>query len=73
MTITEIGRQAKEVTGIIGIIGSAKKEEGLKAAAAALLEGEAEILSANQDDVIKATAAGMSQARRPSGADSKAD
>ncbi len=38
-----------------------KKEEGLKAAAAALLEGEAEILSANQDDVIKATAAGMSQ------------
>ncbi|MBE5985495.1 MAG: gamma-glutamyl-phosphate reductase, partial [Paenibacillaceae bacterium] len=56
MTITEIGRQAKEVTGIIGIIGSAKKEEGLKAAAAALLEGEAEILSANQDDVIKATA-----------------
>ncbi|MTK08694.1 MAG: glutamate-5-semialdehyde dehydrogenase [Hungatella sp.] len=61
MTITEIGRQAKEVTGIIGIIGSAKKEEGLKAAAAALLEGEAEILSANQDDVIKATAAGMSQ------------
>lgn len=61
MTITEIGRQAKEVTGIIGIIGSAKKEEGLKSAAAALLEGEAEILSANQDDVIKATAAGMSQ------------
>ena len=61
MTITEIGRQAKEVTGLIGIIGSAKKEEGLKAAAAALLEGEAEILSANQDDVIKATAAGMSQ------------
>jgi glutamate-5-semialdehyde dehydrogenase len=61
MTISEIGRQAKEVTGMIGIIGSAKKEEGLKSAAAALLEGEAEILSANQDDVIKATAAGMSQ------------
>ena len=38
-----------------------KKDEGLKLAAAALLEGEAEILSANQDDVIKATAAGMSQ------------
>ncbi|MDF2887224.1 MAG: gamma-glutamyl phosphate reductase [Lacrimispora sp.] len=61
MTITEIGKKASEVTGIIGIIGSAKKDEGLKSAAAALLEGEAEILSANQDDVIKATAAGMSQ------------
>ncbi len=61
MTITEIGKRAKEVTGMIGILGSAKKDEGLKLAAAALLEGEAEILSANQDDVIKATAAGMSQ------------
>ncbi|GLB31070.1 gamma-glutamyl phosphate reductase [Lacrimispora amygdalina] len=61
MTITEIGKKAKEATGMIGILGSAKKDEGLKLAAAALLEGEAEILSANQDDVIKATAAGMSQ------------
>lgn len=61
MTITEIGKKAKEVTGIIGVLASVKKEEGLKSAAAALLEGEAEILSANQDDVIKATAAGMSQ------------
>ena len=61
MTITEIGKKAKEVTGMIGIAGSAKKDEGLKLAAAALLEGEAEILTANQDDVIKATAAGMSQ------------
>ncbi len=61
MTITEIGKKAKEVTGMIGIAGSAKKDEGLKLAAAALLEGEAEILSANQDDVIKATAAGMNQ------------
>nr|WP_314463297.1 glutamate-5-semialdehyde dehydrogenase [uncultured Clostridium sp.] len=61
MTITEIGKKAKEVTGVIGILGSAKKDEGLKSAAEALLEGEAEILSANQDDVIKATAAGMSQ------------
>lgn len=61
MTITEIGKKAKEITGLLGILGSAKKDEGLKAAAAALLDGEAEILSANQDDVIKATAAGMSQ------------
>lgn len=61
MTITEIGKKAKEITGLLGTLGSAKKDEGLKAAAAALLDGEAEILSANQDDVIKATAAGMSQ------------
>lgn len=60
MTITEIGKTAKKTAGIIGILDSEKKNEGLKAAAAALLEGEAEILTANQDDVIKATAAGMS-------------
>lgn len=59
MTITEIGKKAKEVTSLIGILGTEKKNEGLKAAAAALLEGEAEILAANQDDVIKAVAAGM--------------
>ncbi|MFT4107247.1 MAG: glutamate-5-semialdehyde dehydrogenase [Lacrimispora sp.] len=59
MTITEIGKKAKEVTAFIGILGTEKKNEGLKAAAAALLEGEAEILAANQDDVIKAVAAGM--------------
>ena len=46
MTITEIGKMAKEITGLLGTLGSAKKDEGLKAAAAALLDGEAEILSA---------------------------
>lgn len=61
MTITEIGKKAKEMTKILGILGSEKKNEGLKSAAAALLDGEEEILSANQDDVIKATAAGMNQ------------
>lgn len=60
MTITEMGKTAKETAGIIGILGSAKKNEGLKAAAAALLEGEVEILTANQEDVIKAAASGMS-------------
>ena len=60
MTITEMGKTAKETAGIIGILGSEKKNEGLKAAAAALLEGEVEILTANQEDVIKAAASGMS-------------
>lgn len=59
MTITEIGKKAKEVTSLIGILGTERKNEGLNAAAAALLEGEAEILAANQDDVIKAVASGM--------------
>ncbi len=59
MTITEIGKRAKEVTALMGILGTERKNEGLKAAAAALLEGEAEILAANQDDVIKAIASGM--------------
>lgn len=59
MKITEIGKTAKETAGIIGILGSAKKNEGLKAAAEALLEGEVEILTANQDDVIRAAASGM--------------
>lgn len=60
MTITEIGKTAKEAARIVGILGSEQKNAGLKAAAAALIEGEADILTANQDDVIKATMAGMS-------------
>lgn len=60
MTITDIGKKAKEVSAAIGILGSEKKNEGLRAAAAALLEGEVEILTANQEDVIRATKAGMS-------------
>jgi glutamate-5-semialdehyde dehydrogenase len=61
MTLTMIGKTAKETAQTVGILGSEKKNEGLKAAAAALLEGEVEILTANQEDVIKATAAGMSE------------
>ncbi|WP_394527266.1 glutamate-5-semialdehyde dehydrogenase [Lacrimispora sp. JR3] len=59
MTITEIGKKAKEITGIIGILGSEKKDEGLKSAAACLLEGKGEILAANERDVEKALKSGM--------------
>lgn len=59
MTITEIGKKAKEMTGIVGILGSEKKNEGLKSAAAALLEGKTEILAANDRDVEKAMKSGM--------------
>lgn len=59
MTITEIGKKAKEMTGIVGILGSEKKNEGLKSAAEALLEGKDEILAANDRDVEKAVKSGM--------------
>lgn len=59
MTITEIGKNAKKTTSTLCILGSERKNEGLEAAAAALLEGESEILEANQEDVIKAVGNGM--------------
>ena len=59
MTIAEIGKKAKEMTGIVGILGSEKKNEGLKSAAEALLEGKDEILAANDRDVEKAEKSGM--------------
>lgn len=62
MTLTELGKKAKETAAFLGVLSSARKNEGLKAAAQALLEGEEEILTANQEDVIKATMEGMSPA-----------
>jgi glutamate-5-semialdehyde dehydrogenase len=59
MTITEIGKKAKEMTSILGVLGSEKKNEGLKSAAKALIDGAAEILAANERDVEKATKSGM--------------
>lgn len=61
MTLTEIGKKAKETAAALGILDAARKNEGLKAAALALLDGEADILTANQDDVIRATMNGMSE------------
>ena len=40
MTLIETGKRAKETAGVLGILDSDKKNEGLRAAAAALLEGE---------------------------------
>lgn len=61
MTLIETGKKAKEVSGFLNNLGCTRKNEGLKAAAQALLDGEEEILNANQDDVIRATQNGMSQ------------
>ena len=44
MTLNEIGRQAKEVSRLLGILGSREKNMGLEEAARSLLEGEEEIL-----------------------------
>lgn len=60
MTVIEIGKKAKEVTSILGILDSEKKNQGLKSAAKALLSGETEILAANQKDLEKAKKSGMS-------------
>lgn len=59
MTLGEIGKNAKKTAAVLGILDSGRKNEALKAAAKALLDGEAEILTANQDDVIRATMNGM--------------
>ena len=61
MTLNEIGRQAKEVSRLLGILGSREKNMGLEEAARSLLEGEEEILLANQEDYEKAKNGGMSQ------------
>lgn len=59
MTVIEIGKKAKEITGILGILSSEKKNQGLKSAAKFLLSGEAEILAANEKDLDKAKKSGM--------------
>ena len=61
MTLNEIGHQAKEVSRLLGILGSREKNMGLEEAARSLLEGEEEILLANQEDCEKAKNSGMSQ------------
>ncbi len=62
MELTEIGQRAKEAASYLGHLGVWQKNKGLQEAARALTEGEQEILSANQEDVLRAKAAGMSRA-----------
>ncbi len=62
MDLIEIGKKAKAAAAYLGRLGPADKNRGLRASAQALLDGEAEILCANQEDVIRAMAAGMSRA-----------
>lgn len=59
MGLTEIGKQAKEAASYLNSLGVSKKNMALECAAKALLEGESDILAANQEDVIRATDSGM--------------
>ena len=61
MTLEEIGSRAKAVSRTLNNLGSREKNIGLEEAARALLEGEEEILAANQTDYEKAESSGMSK------------
>ena len=61
MELLEIGRQAREVSRLLGKLGKAEKDMGLKSAANALLEGEAAILEANKIDMENGRSRGMNQ------------
>lgn len=57
--LTEIGIKAKEASFLLGKMDTSKKNEGLLAAAQALLDGEKEILQANKSDIDRAKEKGM--------------
>ena len=61
MTLEEIGSRAKAVSRTLNNLGSRETNIGLEEAARALLEGEEEILAANQADYEKAESSGMSK------------
>lgn len=60
MTLSEIGSNAKKTETVLNTLGSELKNRGLEAAAQSILEGEAQILSANKKDVEAAVLRGMS-------------
>lgn len=59
--LEEIGKRAKDASRKLAVLGSVRKNEGLKSVAQALLEGEAEILEANLEDIRRAEASGMNR------------
>ncbi|MDO5406163.1 MAG: glutamate-5-semialdehyde dehydrogenase [Eubacteriales bacterium] len=62
MDLMEIGMRAKQAAVCLNKLGVSEKNEGLRLAAQALLDGEPDILAANQEDVVRAAANGMSPA-----------
>lgn len=61
MSLKEIGKQAKAVSGLLGNLGVTDKNRGLVSAADALWDGADDIISANEADLARARAAGMNQ------------
>ncbi len=61
MTLQEIGQKAKEVSHVLGILGTEEKNRGLRGVADALVSGQDGILAANEKDMEKARENGMSQ------------
>lgn len=59
MSLTEIGKQAREAALILNALETAEKNQGLEGAARSLMENQEEILSANKKDVERAVAGGM--------------
>ncbi len=57
--LEDMGKRAREASRALGRLGTAKKEQGLKAAAKALMDGKEEILAANRQDVDAAVKKGM--------------
>ena len=62
MELNEIGKRAKAASRHLGILSTSKKNEALKAVAAALVANSADIISANEIDVKNAKENGMSEA-----------
>lgn len=62
MELNEIGRRAKTASRHLGILSSSKKNDALRAVAAALVKNSADIITANKIDVKNAKENGMSEA-----------
>ena len=62
MELNEIGRRAKAASRHLGILSTSKKNEALKAVAAALVANSADIIAANKIDVKNAKENHMSEA-----------
>ncbi len=62
MELNEIGKRAKAASRKLAILSTAKKNEALKAVAAAMVENSAAIIAANEIDMANAKENGMSEA-----------
>ena len=61
LTLEDLGSRAREAAANLGRLGSTQKEQGLKLAAQALLDGKEKILEANAQDVKAAREKGMKE------------